>query len=88
MTHTSGRRAGIRPGTIRVDIREGVVTLTGRVEERSLIPVIERLCRSVDGVVAVHQSIGYAHDDLGSDREPPRLSNRRDRGQQTTAHRE
>ncbi|MFF3518107.1 CBS domain-containing protein [Streptomyces sp. NPDC002573] len=82
-----GATLGIRPGTIRADAREGVVTLTGRVEERSLIPVIERLCRSVDGVVAVHQSIGYAHDNLGSDLEPPRLRNRGDRGHQATAHR-
>lgn len=39
---------------VQVDVRDGVVTLTGRVEERTLIPVIDRLCRSVDGVVAVH----------------------------------
>ncbi|WP_406404544.1 hypothetical protein OH805_35455 [Streptomyces sp. NBC_00879] len=33
---------------------------------------IERLCRSVDGVVAVHQTIGYEYDNLGLDVEPPR----------------
>ncbi|WP_406864697.1 hypothetical protein ABZO31_31320 [Streptomyces sp. HUAS MG47] len=34
------------------------MTLTGRVGERADIPVIVRLCRSVDGVVALHESIG------------------------------
>ncbi|MDT0467393.1 CBS domain-containing protein [Streptomyces gibsoniae] len=81
-----GATLGIRPGTIRVDVREGVVALTGRVAERSLIPVVERLCRSVDGVVAVHQSLGYTYDDLGSDLEPPRLRSTRDRGHQATSH--
>jgi CBS domain-containing protein len=76
----------IRPGTIGVEVRDGVVTLTGRIEERSLIPVIERLCRSVDGVVAVHQSLGYTYDDLDSDLEPPRLRSTGDRGRQAPAH--
>ncbi|MGW5098753.1 CBS domain-containing protein [Streptomyces nodosus] len=53
---------GIPSGSVRVDVSEGVVTLTGRVEERTVVPVLERLCRSVDGVVAVHQSIGYTYD--------------------------
>ncbi|GAA3784717.1 CBS domain-containing protein [Streptomyces chiangmaiensis] len=82
-----GATLGIRPGTVGVDVREGVVTLTGRVAERSLIPVVERLCRSVDGVVALHQSLGYTYDDLGSDLEPPRLRSTGDRGRHTAAHR-
>jgi CBS-domain-containing membrane protein len=57
---------GIRPGTLHVEVREGVVTLTGRVEERSLVPVVERLCRSVDGVVAVHRSVGHTYAHQGS----------------------
>jgi CBS domain-containing protein len=68
-----GATMGLTPGTVHVEVTEGVVTLAGRVEERTLIPVIERLCRSVDGVVAVHQSIDYAYDDLGFDLEPPRV---------------
>ncbi|MEU6370454.1 CBS domain-containing protein [Streptomyces sp. NPDC046931] len=76
-----GSILGLPQNTVRVDVREGVVTLTGRVEQRSLIPVIERLCRSLDGVVAVHQSLGYSYDDLGSDLEPPRL-----RGTAGTGH--
>ncbi|MFJ3099384.1 CBS domain-containing protein [Streptomyces hydrogenans] len=60
------------PGTLRVTVDDGVVTLTGRVDERADIPVIVRLCRSVDGVVALHESIGYAYDNLALDVEPPR----------------
>ncbi|GHJ96864.1 hypothetical protein SNE510_63830 [Streptomyces sp. NE5-10] len=60
------------PGTLRVTVDDGVVTLTGRVDERADIPVIVRLCRSVDGVVALHESIDYAYDNLALDVEPPR----------------
>ncbi|MDK0517860.1 CBS domain-containing protein [Streptomyces sp. ML-6] len=63
---------GLAPDTLRVAVAEGVVTLTGRVEERADIPVIVRLCRSVDGVVALHESLDYAYDNLALDVEPPR----------------
>lgn len=79
-----GATLGIRPGTVKANVREGIVTLTGRVAERSLVPVIERLCRCVEGVVAVHQSFDYTYDDLGADLEPPRLPNRADRDRQAT----
>ncbi|MFD1662095.1 CBS domain-containing protein [Streptomyces caeni] len=82
-----GAVLGVPADTVGVEVREGVVTLTGRVEQRSLVPVVERLCRSVDGVVAVHQSLGYAYDDLGSDLEPPRLRGRGGSGHETSAHR-
>ncbi|MER6475594.1 CBS domain-containing protein [Streptomyces filamentosus] len=62
----------LAPDTLRVAVDDGVVTLTGRVEERADIPVIVRLCRSVDGVVALHQSIDYTYDNLALDVEPPR----------------
>ncbi|MFE6427270.1 CBS domain-containing protein [Streptomyces rochei] len=38
---------------VRVDVAHGVVTLTGRVRDTSLVPVITRLVRSVEGVVDV-----------------------------------
>ncbi|MFE2012887.1 CBS domain-containing protein [Streptomyces sp. NPDC059491] len=62
----------LAPDTIRVTVDDGVVTLTGRVAERADIRVIVRLCRSVDGVVALHESIEYAYDNLALDVEPPR----------------
>ncbi|MFG3144803.1 CBS domain-containing protein [Streptomyces sp. NPDC048243] len=39
---------------IRVDVWDGVVTLTGRVHDTALIPVTARLVRTVEGVVDVH----------------------------------
>ncbi|MFD9290122.1 CBS domain-containing protein [Streptomyces sp. NPDC060030] len=62
----------LAPDDIRVNVRDGVVTLTGKVDERGSIPVLERLCRSVDGVVALHESVEYTYDNLGLDVEPPR----------------
>ncbi|MFL4903772.1 CBS domain-containing protein [Streptomyces sp. MMS24-I2-30] len=50
---------GLVPSDVMVDVREGQVTLEGRVETKSLIPVIDRLCRGVDGVVSVTEHIGY-----------------------------
>ena len=67
-----GATLRLAPGMIDTTVRDGVVTLTGRVDERGSIPVIDRLCRSVDGVVALHQSIDYAYDNLALDVEPPR----------------
>ncbi|MGW3989200.1 CBS domain-containing protein [Streptomyces sp. NPDC004830] len=37
----------------RVDVADGVVTLTGRVRDPSLVPIVARLVRSVEGVVDV-----------------------------------
>ncbi|MFD0274251.1 CBS domain-containing protein [Kitasatospora sp. NPDC127111] len=55
---------------VRVSVDDGVVTLTGKVGQKSLLPIVERLCASVDGVVAVHQRLEYAVDDTqGTD--PP-----------------
>ncbi|MFP3991835.1 CBS domain-containing protein [Streptomyces sp. E11-3] len=42
---------------VTVEVREGRVNLGGSVEVETLIPVIERLCRSVDGVVSVSEHI-------------------------------
>jgi hypothetical protein len=41
---------------------------------RSSSPAIEHLCRSVDGVVSVEQSLGYADDDLTMDADPVDLA--------------
>ncbi|MFF7209261.1 CBS domain-containing protein [Streptomyces sp. NPDC008238] len=39
--------------SVEVDVDEGVVTLSGLLGDRSLVPVADRLVRSVDGVVDV-----------------------------------
>ncbi|MFE3327054.1 CBS domain-containing protein [Streptomyces sp. NPDC059176] len=54
---------GIDPSAVTVEVGEGQVRLGGTVEFRSLIPVIERLCRSVDGVVGVSERLAYRVDD-------------------------
>ncbi|MBV2357647.1 CBS domain-containing protein [Streptomyces sp. J2-1] len=48
------------PSTVRVEVHDGVVTLTGRVRDTSLVPVAARLVRSVEGVVDV--AFDLAHD--------------------------
>ncbi|GLV92247.1 MULTISPECIES: CBS domain-containing protein [Streptomyces] len=59
---------GVRqsPSAITVAVTDGRVELHGTVDFRSLIPLIERLCRTVDGVVSVTQHLGYAIDDTNS----------------------
>ncbi|MFJ8383968.1 CBS domain-containing protein [Streptomyces sp. NPDC094438] len=39
---------------VRVDVEDGVVTLSGTIRDSSLIPVAERLAHTVEGVVAVN----------------------------------
>ncbi|MFI0966300.1 CBS domain-containing protein [Streptomyces sp. NPDC021080] len=41
------------PAPVRVEVRGGVVTLSGRVRDTSLVPVAARLVRAVEGVVDV-----------------------------------
>ena len=41
------------PEPVLVDVADGVVTLTGRVRDTSLVPIVARLVRSVEGVVDV-----------------------------------
>ncbi|MEV0740216.1 CBS domain-containing protein [Streptomyces sp. NPDC050549] len=52
----------LAPSEVTVEVYEGQVTLRGSVESNSLIPIIERLCRNVDGVVSVRAHVGYRID--------------------------
>lgn len=54
---------GLAPSQVTVDVREGQVALGGNVETKSLVSIIVRLCRGVDGVVSVSQHIAYTRDD-------------------------
>jgi CBS domain-containing protein len=58
------RTLWIDPDTIRVVVREGIVTIQGQVERRSLLPIVDRLVMSVEGVVAVNDQLSYAADDV------------------------
>ncbi|MFA1547938.1 CBS domain-containing protein [Actinomadura chokoriensis] len=51
------------PAEVEVDVRDGVVTLRGRVPLASLVPIAERLTASVDGVIQVINKLDYDEDD-------------------------
>jgi CBS-domain-containing membrane protein len=57
------RTLWIDPDTIRIVIRDGVVTMEGQVEHRSLRSIIERLVLSCEGVVAVENRLTYLADE-------------------------
>lgn len=44
-------------------VTDGRVTLSGTVERKSMVPVVVRLCESVDGVVDVIDRLGFDRDD-------------------------
>ncbi|MFJ4007432.1 CBS domain-containing protein [Streptomyces sp. NPDC090023] len=54
---------GLARTDVTVDVRGGSVVLGGTVEHRGLVPVVEQLCRGVDGVVSVTGDIAYRQDD-------------------------
>lgn len=53
----------LEPGTIVVDVRDAVVFLSGAVDNRSLIDIVLRLCRAVDGVESVTHTLTFDFDD-------------------------
>ncbi|MBV2155163.1 CBS domain-containing protein [Kitasatospora sp. SUK 42] len=57
------RTLGLSPDGVDVQVKDGRVTLTGTVERRALVSVVERLCRSVDGVVDVTCRLGHRTDE-------------------------
>ncbi|MGW3075772.1 MULTISPECIES: CBS domain-containing protein [unclassified Kitasatospora] len=67
-----GEALWVVPGEVQVAVHNGVVTLNGRLRSRSLVPVAERLCRTVDGVVAVHATLDWTEDDTDRSVEHPR----------------
>jgi CBS domain-containing protein len=57
------RALWVDPDTIDVEVRDGVVTLTGQLERRSLIPITVSLVHGVAGVVDVVDRLGFEFDD-------------------------
>jgi CBS domain-containing protein len=57
------RTLWIDPTTIRVLVRDGVATLQGQIERRSLIPVFVALVHAVEGVVGVENRLSFMIDD-------------------------
>ena len=60
------KRLWIGPSELTVEVREGVVRLEGEVEQRSLIEILTRLVRAIDGVVDVESRLTYRVDDTVS----------------------
>lgn len=63
-----GREIGARgfaaaPGSLIADVAGGVVTLSGQVRRKSMLPLVSTVIRGVDGVVDVEGRLGYAVDD-------------------------
>lgn len=54
---------GIGPDDVVVAVSDGRVRLRGTVGRKSLVPVVLRLCESVDGVVDVRADLGHRDDD-------------------------
>jgi CBS-domain-containing membrane protein len=65
------RTLWIDPLTIRVVVREGVATLEGQVERRSLVPVLVGLVQAIDGVVGVVNRVSFLIDDMAGTSELP-----------------
>jgi CBS domain-containing protein len=55
---------------VQVQVDDGVVTLHGKVEHRTVAQIAERLTKAVDGVVAVRSLIEYSLDDTTVRPEP------------------
>lgn len=51
------------PFGVEIKVKDGVVTLTGELDHRSLVPIAEQAVRDVDGVVGVVNRLTYAFDD-------------------------
>lgn len=54
---------GVSPAAVNVQVDDGRVTLSGTVRQRSLVRIVDRLCRSVDGVVEVVNRLDFDRDD-------------------------
>ncbi|MFE3204809.1 CBS domain-containing protein [Embleya sp. NPDC055664] len=55
-----GEALCLAPGTIEVEVRDGVVHLTGEVDHPTLVDVVTRLCAAVDGVEEVTHGLTRA----------------------------
>ncbi|MFD5325958.1 CBS domain-containing protein [Streptomyces sp. NPDC127092] len=58
---------GLDPADLSVEVRDGRVELGGTVAYRGMIPAVERMCATVDGVVSVSGTrLTYGSDDSTS----------------------
>lgn len=59
------RLLAVDPAAVAVYVEDGAVTLVGRLERKSAIPIAVRLAAAVEGVVTVGSRLDYAVDDTG-----------------------
>ena len=57
------RHLGTNPALVSAVVTEGVVTLTGRVECKSMLSAVLPTARAVDGVVDVEGQLSHEIDD-------------------------
>jgi CBS domain-containing protein len=55
------------PLAVHAEVHNGIVTLTGELERRSLVSIAVQFARTVDGVVGVVNHLGYLADDTDLD---------------------
>ena len=56
---------GVEPALVHVSVRDGMVTVTGEVERKSVIALVLPLVRAVDGVVDAEADLTCTVDDSG-----------------------
>jgi CBS-domain-containing membrane protein len=61
--HVLVRSMWLDPDTVTVEVRDGVVTLSGQLERGSLIPIVVGFVRGLDGVVDVIDRLTFEFDD-------------------------
>jgi CBS domain-containing protein len=61
------RTLGIDPDGVDVEVRNGVVSISGTVERRSTAELIERVASMAPGVIAVKAVLEWTMDDAGPD---------------------
>jgi CBS domain-containing protein len=57
------RYLGTSPALVEIDVTDGVVTLAGELERKSMLTALLPAVRAVDGVIDVAAQLGYAIDD-------------------------
>ena len=70
LDHVSGDLLRLPPGTVEVEVGDGVVRLTGRVPRRSQALAMEKLTGAVDGVVAVESALRWQAEDTATEVPP------------------
>lgn len=53
----------VNPTTAQIEVHDGIVTVLGELQTKSLVTAAEALTRRVDGVVDVHNKLRFVRDD-------------------------